>query len=203
MKKLLGILGIILLVAIAAGTAGLLRQQRQMRNCLIRLHVEAASDDVRDQSLKLEVRDAVMEVLAETMENVTDVHQAEQYLRGQLPNIQQVAQDTLNAGGCGDSVKVSLGEAYFDTRHYDTFSLPAGFYHALRITIGQGTGKNWWCVVYPNFCMPGIEEDFAQQAVAAGFSDSLTGALKGEQRYEIRFFLLDLLGKLNGFLRKG
>ena len=70
MKKLLGILGIILLVAIAAGTAGLLRQQRQMRNCLIRLHVEAASDDVRDQSLKLEVRDRILSCTGELLEGV-------------------------------------------------------------------------------------------------------------------------------------
>ncbi len=86
----------------------------------------------------------------------------------------------------------------FPAREYDTFALPAGCYDALRITVGEGQGQNWWCVVFPRLCLPTVSEDFEVEAVGAGFSDTLTGALTGE--YEVRFFLLELLGRLENFL---
>ena len=88
---------------------------------------------------------------------------------------------------------VSLTEEAFTTREYDTFSLPAGVYKALRIVIGEGEGKNWWCVVFPRLCV-GTEADFVETASMAGLSDDLTGALEGE--YEIRFWLLDKIGEI-------
>ena len=90
---------------------------------------------------------------------------------------------------------VTLGKEVFDTRYYDTFTLPAGVYEALRITIGEGQGKNWWCVVFPTLCVPATSDGFEDVAAGAGFPDALTSALEGESGYELRFFLLDLLGK--------
>ena len=91
----------------------------------------------------------------------------------------------------------------FATRYYDTFTLPAGIYEALRITIGEGEGQNWWCVVFPTLCVGATVEEFEETAHCAGFSDGLTGALTGEDGYEVRFFFLDALGKLENFLHKG
>ena len=93
---------------------------------------------------------------------------------------------------------MTLQKEVFDTRVYDTFTLPAGVYEALRITIGSGEGKNWWCVVFPTLCVPATSEGFEDVAAGAGFPESLTKSLEGE--YEIRFYLLDLLGKLEGYL---
>ena len=76
--------------------------------------------------------------------------------------------------------------------------MPAGTYDALRITVGEGQGQNWWCVVFPQLCLPAVSEGFEDTAAGAGFSDSLTGALEGE--YQVRFFLLDCLGWLENFL---
>ena len=103
------------------------------------------------------------------------------------------------AGYDGEAV-VTLCKEAFDTRYYDTFTLPAGVYEALRITIGEGAGKNWWCVVFPTFCVPAAGEGFEDVAVDAGFSDALSGALTGEKPYELRFFFLDKLGELENRL---
>ena len=87
--------------------------------------------------------------------------------------------------------------------YYDPFPLPAGIYEALRITIGEGEGHNWWCVAFPSLCLSATSEEFADKAAGAGFPDSLTGALDGEEKYEVRFFLLDALGELEKFLYAG
>jgi stage II sporulation protein R len=68
----------------------------------------------------------------------------------------------------------------------------------LRITLGEGKGQNWWCVVFPQLCLPAVSTDMEAEAAGAGFSDTLTGALT--QEYEVRFFLLDCLGWLENFL---
>ena len=109
-----------------------------------------------------------------------------------LPKVKAVADRCLQEAGFSDTVTVSLTEEAFPTRDYDTFSLPAGVYKALRIVIGEGEGKNWWCVVFPQLCMAG--EDFVETASVAGLSPELTGTLEGE--YEIRFWLLEKLGEV-------
>jgi len=182
---------------------GIIGDRQTLNQELIRLHVVADSDSDRDQQIKLRVRDAVMESLSKAMADMTDVEQAKLYIQAQLPKIEKIANDTLQYLGCESTARVSFQEEVFDTRIYDTFTLPAGVYEALRITIGSGEGKNWWCVVFPTLCMSAVSEEFADVAVGAGFSDSLTAALEGKEGYEVRFYLLDMLGKLEGYFRKG
>lgn len=182
---------------------GIIGDRQTLNQELIRLHVVADSDSDRDQQIKLRVRDAVMESLSKAMADMTDVEQAKLYIQAQLPKIEKIANDTLQYLGCESTARVSFQEEVFDTRIYDTFTLPAGVYEALRITIGSGEGKNWWCVVFPTLCMSAVSEEFADVAVGAGFSDSLTAALEGKEGYEVRFYLLDMLGRLEGYFRKG
>ena len=175
----------------------------QLNSGLIRLHVVANSDSQADQNVKLRVRDAVVESLSEAMEDISDMDEAKAYLRENLPKIEQTAKNCLRTLGYEDSVRAVLDTEVFDTRHYETFSLPAGVYDALRITIGEGNGKNWWCVVFPTLCIPASSEGFENVAAGAGFPDALTAALQGEEGYELRFYLLDLLGKMEGYFAGG
>ena len=107
----------------------------------------------------------------------------------------------LAQAGFPDTATVSLCLEEFATRVYDTFTLPAGLYESLRIVIGEGEGQNWWCVMFPSFCLPATSEGFEEVACGAGFSDTLTQTLEGE--YEIRFFFLDALGAVENFLHRG
>ena len=179
---------------------GLISDRQKLRDEILRLHVVADSDSAEDQNIKLQVRDAVLDSISQDLAQITDMEQARAYIRENLPKIEAAANDCLEALGCGDTAVATLQEELFDTRVYDTFSLPAGIYEALRITIGSGEGKNWWCVAFPTLCVPATSQGFEEAAVSAGFSETLTETLEGE--YEVRFYLLDLLGRLEGILWK-
>ena len=163
---------------------------------LIRMHIVANSDSQEDQNLKLQVRDAVTAYLTPILENMPSREEAEAYLREHLEDLKAIAQQVLS--GTDQQVTVKLEKEAFPKREYDTFTLPAGTYEALRFEIGAGEGHNWWCVVFPQLCLPATAAEFDAQAAGAGFSDTLTGAVEGD--YPIRFFLLDCLGKLENWL---
>ena len=203
MRKSLKRLGICALIVCLVWAAGIISNKQLLQNGLIRLHVVAASDSETDQNLKLLVRDAVIRSLRENMDHVKDMEEAKAYLRENLPKIEALANGVLQNAGIHDTVTVSLRPEEFGTRVYDTFTLPAGVYEALRITIGAGEGHNWWCVVFPALCVGATVEEFEETAHCAGLSDSLTAALAGEEDYEVRFLILDALGKLENFLHKG
>lgn len=196
MKKLGKRVGLCLLLAALVWCAGLLADRRKLNEELIRLHVVANSDSPEDQEIKLQVRDAVVGSLQSDLAGAADVEEAKAYLRENLGKIRRIANDVLEAAGFDGEAVVTLCREAFDTRHYDTFTLPAGSYTSLRITIGEGGGHNWWCVVFPSLCLSATTEGFADTAAEAGFSDSLSGALTGEREYRLRFRLLDALGKL-------
>jgi stage II sporulation protein R len=198
MKLLLKIVGAALVSCLLIWCAFVLADRVALNENLIRLHVVANSDSEEDQALKLKVRDAVVEKLQETMERFPTMEEARAYLQAHLPELEKFVNQVIQELGFTDTAQVSLDGEAFDTREYETFTLPAGYYEALRITIGEGQGQNWWCVVFPSLCV-GTEEDFADTAAGAGFSDTLTQTLQDEP--EIRFFLLDWLGQIENFFR--
>ncbi len=188
------------LIAASVWSLSLIRDKQTLRDGLIRLHVVANSDSQQDQEIKLQVRDVVLSSIQKDLESVTDMQQAKAYLQENLPKIQQAANETLKALNFDGEAVVTLCQESFGERIYDTFSLPAGIYESLRITIGDGEGKNWWCVAFPTLCLPSTSEGFTDTAVGAGFSNSLSNTLTREEGYELRFFLLDALGALENKL---
>ena len=178
----------------------LISDRNRLKQELIRFHVVAESDAPQDQAVKLKVRDAVLESLEEDLGNITDMDTAKAYLQENLTKIRNIADSTLKEAGFDCTTTVCLCREEFDTRVYDTFTLPSGVYESLRIIIGEGKGHNWWCVAFPNLCLPATSEDFAAAAVDAGFSEKLTNTLAQQEGYEIRFFLLDALGRMENIL---
>lgn len=174
----------------------------ELRENIIRLHIVAASDSKEDQAVKLEVRDAITKNLETTMAALPDAQAAKGYIRSHLEELEQIANDVLEQAGVSQRATVTLAQEAFPIRQYDTFTLPSGIYESLRVTIGTGQGHNWWCVVFPTFCVSATTEKMADTAVGAGFSDGLTGALTGEKTYQVRFFLLDCIGRLEKLLAK-
>ena len=191
-----------LLFSLCTGICSLYADKVTLRDGVIRLHVVGASDSQEDQSIKLQVRDAVLQAVEQAMQTLPSREDAKAFLQDRLTEIENVANRVLQSAGSADRAAVSLGRECFDTREYDTFTLPAGVYDSLRVTIGEGAGRNWWCVVFPTLCIGATSEETEDVAAGAGFSDSLTGALVGEEKYQVRFFLLDLWGKIENFFRK-
>ena len=125
---------------------------------IVRLHVVAASDSAADQQVKTEVRDAVLAAARPHLEGAGDRNAVRGALAAALPEIEAAAREAAHAAGHAGPVAASLGRERFPSRHYDTFSLPPGWYDALRVDIGEGAGRNWWCVVFPPLCMGAASE---------------------------------------------
>lgn len=166
-----------------------------LRENLIRLHVVANSDSAEDQELKLRVKDAVVAYLDTALAKFNECDDAFQFLQEHLGKIEQIAGDILLQEGIDEKVTVSLGEEEFNTRKYDTFSLPAGVYQSLRISLGSGEGKNWWCVAFPSLCQS-TATSFSDVATSAGFDTELTQTIENNGEYELRFYFLDCIGRL-------
>lgn len=174
-----------------------LLQQRQLAQKTIRLHVVANSDTQEDQAQKLRVRDAVLAKVQALTVDCSTAQEAQATLAEHLPELEAAAQQTLEAEGSDYALSVSLTTENFDTRQYDTFTLPAGKYPSLRVKIGAAEGQNWWCVVFPALCSAATSDALDACAQAGGYADDevelITG---GEKEYVFRFKTLEWLKAL-------
>ena len=199
MREIIKWTAALLVFVLLVSVVDLMDDRKELHDSLIRLHVVGASDGQADQTVKLQVRDAVTEWLQKELDGIHNAAQAREYLRGHLSEIEAVANDALVKAGITDRAAVSFLEEEFPVREYETFSLPSGIYHSLRIRIGGAEGKNWWCVVFPSLCLGATSEEMRDTAVSSGFDGQLADTLTGENGYELRFFLLDCLGMLENF----
>lgn len=190
-----------IITILCAGSVGsVVAQQRELSNKLIRLHVIANSDSDADQALKLRVRDAVTGELEAMLKSSGSRDEAEETLNANLQLISGLCEDTIRREGYDYCVSVTLGVENYPTRVYDTFSLPAGEYLSLKITIGSGEGKNWWCVVFPPVCYTAAtkedltEMNFSEDEVELITEDS------GEQVF--KFKILEWLSDIKDFFTR-
>lgn len=175
-------------------TANASAQQQAIADKLIRLHVIANSDSEYDQSMKLFVRDAVIDELQKLLTNAKTRDDAAVIIGNYTDIIQSTALNAVKDFGGNYNVDVTLGNENFSTREYETFALPAGEYLSLKIVIGDGAGKNWWCVVFPPICFTAAtHEDFTEMNFTDSEIDFITGKDDG---YTYKFFILEKLEKL-------
>lgn len=169
---------------------------------MIRLHVIANSDSQRDQTLKLAVRDQVLDYATGVLQRSADMADARRRLENSLDRIEDIARRTLLAQGCDVSVTAQLTETEFPLKEYDGFSLPAGEYTALRLVIGEGRGQNWWCVVYPPLCTAAAAQ-LPETAAQGGMTeDDLRLITEEDAGYVLCFRSLELWERLRQWLRK-
>ena len=158
----------------------------------LRLHILAASDSEEDQALKLAVRDGILAEYSAELSEVGDLEDARAAIEARLPDIIATAERIVAEAGYDYRVTASLGEEWYDTRDYGELSLPRGVYTSLIIQIGEGQGRNWWCVMYPPMCL-----DLATD----GPSDDWTSGYTGEElslisgKYRVKFKLLELISE--------
>ena len=176
--------------------------QGALADKVLRLHVLANSDSQADQALKLRVRDAVLEQAEGLLAGAEDRAEAEALLATRLPDLAAAGADAVGAAGYGYPVTVSLEDnCWFPTRVYEDFALPAGRYTALRVEIGAGAGRNWWCVVFPPLCLGSVSETAEETAAQAGLTEREVALLAGgEGEYQIKFRAVELVEGLRHWL---
>ena len=167
-----------------------------IREKVLRLHILADSDSVEDQRVKIAVRDKLLSLRLFDTDDVNSRLEAEQAAHQNLSSIREAAQQEVYKQGHTDKVNTEIVRMYFSTREYDTVTLPAGYYDAVRVTIGSGEGRNWWCVLYPQLCIPAASEEGALSDVLSEEEEKIVT----EDGYEVKFFLVELYETICCFL---
>ena len=163
---------------------------RDLYDNMLRLHVIANSDSAEDQRLKLLVRDTVLREGAALFDGSADVQSAREKLEPHFPTLEQAAEAVLRENGCGDPVNITMERTYFDTRTYGEYTVPAGFYTAMCVRIGNAAGQNWWCVMFPPLCLPA-----ASKNTDAVFTPEGQAVLSGKAKYDVRFKVVEWVQK--------
>lgn len=190
-------------VAVAAlFGARLDRQQTALADKVVRLHVLANSDTKADQSLKLQVRDAVLQAADGLIQPGYSLAQAETAITQALPDLAAAGAEVVGEQGYSYPVTASLEhDVWFPTKEYTDFSFPAGTYTSLRVVIGEGDGKNWWCVVFPPLCLGSVTETTAETALEGGLDAKEVALITGEdQGYVVKFKAMELLEEFKGWM---
>jgi len=185
------IIGLILTIIISS-TNAFAKDLDDISDSVVRLHILANSDSAEDQALKLKVRDAILKETSSIFSQGKTRLEAEQLVIDNLDKIKKIAEKTIAENGYSYSVKCELTYMEFNERTYDSITLPAGKYDALRITIGEAKGKNWWCVMYPQFCIaPSIKNQDLNT-----FKTADVKIMKAPTKYKVRFKCVDLFNKI-------
>lgn len=160
-------------------------------NSVFRLHVLANSDSKKDQDLKYKVRDSLLNYMNSICNNCSNKEEAINLVEENKNNFKQIALDTIHNEGYNYDVNINIGNFEFPTKTYGDISLPAGFYDALRVEIGEAQGQNWWCVMFPPLCFvdvsSGIVPDESKEVLNENLTDEEFSIVSDTSSKNIQF----------------
>ncbi len=152
------------------------RTQADIAKELIRFHVIANSDSADDQNLKIKIKDEVLETLSQGLSASESLEETKEFLTENIPLIEETAKKVIEESGYSYSVKAGLSKDKFPTKTYGDIMLPAGFYDAMRIEIGEAEGANWWCVMFPPLCFIDVAKEEAPEEMKEILKENLSAA---------------------------
>ena len=161
----------------------------------IRLHILANSDSAEDQSLKLKIRDRLLLEYGNLLQGSASVSEAKNLTSGLIPNIERDAKEWIIELGYDYDVRATLTTEWYETRDYEDFTLPCGYYTSLRLIIGEGEGKNWWCVMYPPLCMEMATEQAPSDDGLIDYTKEEILLIKSNG-YNVKFKILEDLSRV-------
>ena len=142
--------------------------QRDIAENVIRFHVSANSNSRADQEIKNIVRDEVLAEFEELLLSSDNIKKSRQLLKSELPTIQAYAENVVRELGFDYEIYARIEHVFFPTKVYGDLTFPPGMYEALQISIGDGTGKNWWCLMFPPLCFVDMTATEASRQYLAG-----------------------------------
>ena len=176
----------------------------RIKDKVLRLHVIANSDSEEDQALKLKVRDQVLATLKPLLENAEDRSSSEAIVRAHLSEVEAAARETAWQEKPGENVHAELTNTRFPEKTYGDCTFPAGNYDALRITIGEAKGKNWWCVLFPSLCfvdtVHGVVPEESKELLKNVLTEEEYESLftPGKSEYKVRWKAVEIWQSLFG-----
>ena len=170
----------------------------ELRGNVVRLHILANSDSNEDQTLKLKVRDTILAETKDLYQENMSFYETEKMMYSNLDRFRAIAERVIAENGYNYSVQCELVNMKFDDRVYENFTMPGGYYDALRITIGEAKGHNWWCVMYPQLCVPAATK---VEDCDKAFTNQQQKMLKNPQKYKVKFKCVEVYNDLKKKLK--
>ncbi|MFC0561083.1 stage II sporulation protein R [Halalkalibacter alkalisediminis] len=161
----------------------------------IRLRILANSDAIRDQALKRDIRDRVNEAITEMVFDIQDLDEAKTTIEDNLVMIEEIVEQELANMGLNQSYEVSFSEVQFPTKLYGNIVYPAGLYDAVLITLGEGNGENWWCVLFPPLCFLDMANGEATETGKVSAEEPVE-VDESEEEVEVAFFVVELFSSI-------
>lgn len=159
---------------------------------VLRLHILANSDSEEDQALKLKVRDAILKSGESIFSGVENAKEAERKILAGSDELLKVAETVIKEEGYDYDVSFEITDDSFPTRTYGDITLPSGEYRAVRLVIGEGKGKNWWCIMFPALCLPGASET----SLDAVLSEDEIELVESDPEIDVRFKIAEVFENL-------
>lgn len=202
MKKIMGIFTLLItFMFILNGCAyqvdengGIIYKYEDVSDILIRFHVIANSDSKEDQALKLKVKDNIINYLYPYLEKSKSLQESREILLNQEDKVKEIAIKTIKENGYNYSVKAELSRENFPEKAYGSIVLPQGKYEAFRIIIGEGSGQNWWCVMFPPLCFIDVTTGKVEDEKS---KSELDGAIDKDNKetVKVKFKIVELFEK--------
>lgn len=188
-----------LLICFVLNISSFSEECRNIRSKMLRMHVIANSDSDIDQELKLKVRDAVLAEGKEIFDGSVTADDAKSKILPETERLRKAALSVIENEGFSYDVKITVGNEYFNTRTYDnSITLPAGYYTAVKVIIGEGKGHNWWCVMFPPMCLPAASKECEISDV---LQKDEVKIVEGGNKYKFKFKIVEIYEKISEKLK--
>ncbi|MDD3840270.1 MAG: stage II sporulation protein R [Clostridia bacterium] len=176
---------IVLIILVTMFAVQGIKKEEDISDKVIRFHVIANSDSPEDQAIKLKIRDRILEDMGKQLSKSTDLGQSRDFIEHNLKNIENISKQEIQRNGKDYGVNACLGEFLFPAKTYGNLVFPAGRYQALKVVIGEGKGKNWWCVMFPPLCFVDISHGVTAEQSVQEIEDVLNDEM--EDQIEVDF----------------
>jgi len=176
--------------------SGFEQQCQSVRDEVFRLHIRANSDSQYDQSLKLLVKDSIVELSEGIFSESKNKDEAMEAAKENILLIEETAEAVLKENGCDYEVLARVDESYFNTRVYENITMPAGYYNSLILEIGEGKGQNWWCVMFPQMCVPAAQSSTELSQV---LNEGQMELVEGGEKYVVKFKCVEMYEEVVSF----
>ncbi len=200
-KILLSVFGCALSLYLAFSCTYFAGAANSVREDVVRLHILANSDSPEDQEVKLKVRDALLSKNTALLTQGVNQENASAYFELSKDELQRTAKEVLWENGFDYDVRMYLEKEYFETREYGELIFPAGEYTALKVILGEGEGKNWWCVMFPPLCVPAADDVEIKGNTDDYLTESGNEIVNGGKKYIVKFKLLEVYEELRDRIR--
>ena len=207
-KKVILLIFLLCLYIFISAHGYVLAVSEDLSQAVFRLHVIANSDSNEDQELKLKVRDNLLEYMNDLCANCNTKKEAITIAENHKEDFQKIAEETIKENGFDYSVNININNFYFPTKNYGDISLPAGYYDALRVEIGNASGQNWWCVMFPSLCFvdisSGIVDDEAKENLEQNLDTESYNIIsdKEDSGFTFKFRILEFFAEKGLFTAK-